>query len=250
MIALGKINKAEKILNRISRVNGKKVNIDHTSIELIQKSNQTESTESNNIFLVIYNDLITPKRNFFKMIALLIISNSVIFNYIGLTYGITTLIKINPYASYLLSSFFEFLGIVFCHLNDYLGRKKALLIQLLISSVAFLTIAILPADGNNTSFTWALMAKFLCFLITKMMISASFNTIYVYTSELYEIKVRSTALTIIMSLGGLSSFIVPQVNALEKPIPYFIYSSAGFISALILCTLPETYSKMLNKGSI
>ena len=188
-----------------------------------------------------------PYQNFFKMLALFITYNAVIMNYVGVTVGITTLININPYATYILSSIFEFSGIIFCHLNDKTGRKKGLFIQIIIMSTSLLLIGFLPDSDHQKIYEWSNIIKIILYLIAKMMVSAAFNTIIVFSAELYYTEVRTTAITLMGSFGFLASLIAPQVNLLSttvwRPLPYLIYSSVGFISAAILSFMPETYVK-------
>lgn len=213
----------------------------------IQASNESEN-KYQNMYNNIYHNFLHPWSNLFKILALFSAYNVVALNYVGITYGITTLIKINPYTSYIASSIFEFIGIMLCHFNDIIGRKKSLMCQIFTMSLSLILIGFLPNDepGKIVEYNWAIITKISLFLISKLMVSAAFNTIIIYTAELYDIKVRNTAITLNGSLGFLLSLISPQINLLEtlvwQPLPYIIYSTSGIISCIIIVFLPETYS--------
>jgi len=129
-----------------------------------------------------------------------------------------------------------------CQFNDLFGRKRALLLQILIMSGSLLLNGFLPDDSHGTSFV---ILKIALFLIAKLMVAAAFNTVIIFNAELYEVKVRNTAITVNGSLGFLGSLLAPQINQLKtlvwQPLPYIIYASAGFVSCSILIFLPETY---------
>lgn len=63
-------------------------------------------------------------KSLIKIFALFILFISINLNYFSIAIGITTVIQINPYLMYLLSSCFEFVGVILCHVNDIIGRRK------------------------------------------------------------------------------------------------------------------------------
>ncbi len=245
LIAQGRINESRKILNRILHLNGKK---DYVSCETLKLTtpdfspHQSNQQQKSQFTTDIYNNFLCPSYNLFKIIALIITYNAVVLNYVGISYGITTLIQINPYTSFILSSVSELIGTMLCQFNDLIGRKRALLLQILIMSGSLLLNGFLPDDSHGMSFV---ILKIALFLIAKLMVAAAFNTVIIFNAELYEVKVRNTAITVNGSLGFLGSLLAPQINQLKtsvwQPLPYIIYASAGFLSCSILIFLPETY---------
>lgn len=213
----------------------------------IKTTFETDQAVKKNHMVELYEHFLYPRQNLFKLIALFITYNAVIMNYVGVTIGITTLINMNPYATYILSAIFEFAGIMYCHLNDKTGRKKGLFIQIITFSSSLFLIGFLPDADIKQMYEWSNVLKIIFYLIAKMMVSAAFNTIIVFTAELYNTEVRNTAITLMGSVGFLASLIAPQVNLLSTsvwgPLPYLIYSCFGFFSAAILCFMPETYVK-------
>ena len=72
----------------------------------------------------VFSELLCSRKSLLKLLALTFIFCSVNLNYFSVAIGVTTVLKINPYLMFLLSSSFEFLGVVICHLNDFIGRRK------------------------------------------------------------------------------------------------------------------------------
>ena len=86
-------------------------------------------------------------------------------------------------------------------------------------------------------------------LIGKAMVSAAFNSCYVYNSMLYPSKVRSSALLFTSNLGAVGSYISPQINLLKsvwEPLPYFVFGSSSFLSAVFVFIMPDPEIVKLN----
>jgi hypothetical protein len=190
-----------------------------------------------------------PFYNFFKLIALIFVWNSITLNYIGITIGITTVLHVNPYAIYLLSCLFEFFGTLMCHMNDRLGRKRALFIYLVSVSVSFMFVSVLPDESTNAHAKWLMIAKASFALLGKSFISAAYNTNFVYSTELYETEIRTTAVLVISCFGYIGSFFAPQINHLVKPLPYIVFCATTFICCIIIHFLPETFHSHANNNT-
>ncbi len=249
MISQRRLNEAKKISKEIRHSNEKKEYANPETTKLTEPgSTPFIKKQKKSQFSSIINNFFIPSYNLFKILALVITYNAVCLNYVGISYGITTLVQLNPYSSFILSSVFEFIGTVLCQFNDLVGRKKALLVQIFLMSVSLLLNGILPDESYGTTLV---IPKIILFLIAKLMVAAAFNTLIVFCAELYEVQVRNTAITINGSLGFLGSLLAPQINQLRvlvwQPLPYIIYATAGFVSCSILIFLPETYKNRSEK---
>ena len=58
-----------------------------------------------------------PGVNFYKICFLFILWNCLSMNYVGVSLGVTSVLKVNPYLMFSLAAFFEFLGAVICLIN-------------------------------------------------------------------------------------------------------------------------------------
>lgn len=190
-------------------------------------------------------DIFWPLNNFFKLAVLFFIWNSINLNYSGVALGIISALDVNPFFMFFLSAIFEALGILTCLANDRIGRKRALFIQLFLVSICSFLISLLPDKLSFVHTDILTYIKVGLALIGRCLISGSYNTVYIFASELYEVKVRSTAILFLSSSGCLSTLIAPQINMLRvfvwRPLPYIIFGASTFISSLLIYILPETY---------
>ncbi len=124
------------------------------------------------------------------------------------------------------------------------GRKRAILLFTSFLTITSFLVALFPKDTDPQVYTF-LIIKTIFTLLSRIFISAAYNTLMCYTAELYEVKIRNTVLSFMICAGCLLSLFSPQINMLEESvwdaIPYLIYSSCSLLSAFIIFFLPETY---------
>lgn len=247
---MGRFDEAYKILSRMAKVN-KVIDFKQTcSLESMSKLFEAKPSQMKHVHHEItkkpnVSELFWPLQNLAKLVILFLIWNSINLNYSGVALSIITALDVNPFLMFLLSSIFEGLGLLICLTNDRLGRKRGLFIQLFLVSFCSFLVSLLPDELPYVQAVVLLYVKMGLALIARGIISASYNTIYVFASELYEVKIRSTAILFLSSGGCLSTLLAPQVNMLRvfvwKPLPYIIYGSTTLLSSLIIFFLPETY---------
>ena len=108
-----KTDEALHVLKKMARIN--KMNFefntldDYIASEKLLFKPKNESTIS---------EICIPRIRFFKIFILFILWNSLSMNYVGVSLGITSVMNINPYIMFSLSSFFEFVGAAICHFNQ------------------------------------------------------------------------------------------------------------------------------------
>ena len=108
----------------------------------------------------------------------------------------------NPYYIYFLGSVAELIGYYLCFMNDKIGRKRALILFLVLSGVSCLLVAILPQEiEENLEFNLKKKFNILFALFGKAMVSACSNSAFIYASQLYPTGVRATFLLFISSIG-------------------------------------------------
>ena len=246
-MAMGKFDQLEQVLKRMKKLNKKpQLNTQYEVVHQYELNDQNIDvlTKPSNQDDSIWAMMLCPAANFFKFVSLLFIFNVVSLNYIGITMGLTSLLQIDPYLTFILSAIFELAGISICFVNDRIGRKRALFTYMFLMSVSSVIVAFLPDDAHLSPL---LVIKTIIFLVARTMLSASYNTLFVFTAEFFDVKIRNTAITILGSFGFIFSLISPQINMLKSmvwaPLPFLIYATTGFLSCLILSFLPETYHK-------
>lgn len=246
-------DEAFEVLKKIARVNGSKRFLKTFSQESAVRLMQSEQKDSLDYSL----DDFTPKNEslikkvmgnrykFLKLLGLLFIWNAISLNYVGISIGITTVLDIDPFLMFGLSSLFEFFGVAACHLNDRIGRKYGMILYLLVLSTSSILVSVLPDDSEASPIKFLLFTKVCLAMLGRLTVASAFNTAYVYTSELYDVDVRNTMVLFLNCAGAFCSFASPQINSLKtlvwKPLPYLIYSSTAYLSVIIIFFLPDTH---------
>lgn len=144
---------------------------------------------------------------------------------------------------YLLSSLAEVVGYTLCHLNDKFGRKKMMIIFLTLSAAVCLLVALIPSSSNHESISWNSILKIIFASVGKAMVSAAFNSCYIYNSLLYPTNVRTTIVLFASNIGRTGSYISPQINLLQtlvwRPLPYIIFSGSSLLASICFFLLPD-----------
>ena len=262
LIEFERYEEAYEVFKKIAKFNGIK-NFERNkeaSLKLMHTRNSSITCEMNKlngnncssirIKWARCREFLGPKFSFLQLASLFVAFNAVILNYVGITIGITTLLQINPYTIYILSSVFELFGVFICYLNDYLGRKRALLIYLFLLIMFSIPVAVLPDDDRlRTGVHWFLIAKTSFTLLARTMISSAFNTLLIFTAELYDVNIRNSVMAFLSSAGSISSLLSPQINSLQdlvwKPLPHLVYTCCAILTSIIIFYLPETYHQQL-----
>ena len=246
LITKGNYEKAYKLLSKIATTNDQNVKF-NLDIELFeQQSKKLNSNNSNNDEIEYKNtrsnlkEMWSPKSNLLKTFIFVYIWLSLNLVYYGISLGITNIDnQVNSYVMYLISSLAEIVGYASCHFNDKFGRKKMLIIFLVLSSIVCMIVAFMPPANTLILIT----AKMILVFIGKACASAAFNSCYIYNSLLYSTAVRSTIVLFASNCGNIGSLISPQINLLQqlvwKPLPYLIFSGSSFIASFFISMLPD-----------
>nr|CAB3266136.1 solute carrier family 22 member 15-like [Phallusia mammillata] len=242
----GRLVEAEMLLVKMAKRNGVKDPVINLR-KKIDKINQHYT------LIDLLGNIETRKRAF--IMAYLWFVNS--FIYYALALAASDISK-NLYLSEGLQGLVEFPALLFCLLTInrmWCGRKR-LLVTCFIFSGLF-SLAIMAFQNKEKS-----SGKLVCGLLGKMMIAASFSTVYIYTPELFPTVVRNVAMgssSMSSRVGGILASFSKSLISYNSYLAYSMFGFAGVSAGILAMLLPETLGrkppdtfddvlKQLNKG--
>ncbi|XP_052903034.1 organic cation transporter protein-like [Anopheles moucheti] len=155
--------------------------------------------------------------------------------YYGLTLNSVTLAG-DKYSNFIFITLAEIppsLAINFI-LNRF-GRRKTQCGSLLLSGV-FCLLALTALKD----ITWLNVGLF---LMSKMAISLSFSTLYIYTAEIFPTNLRQSFISFCSMVGRFGSMLAPQMPLLQTlwaPLPMVLFGSVAVLSGVLILEFPET----------
>ncbi|KFB47856.1 AGAP012383-PA-like protein [Anopheles sinensis] len=143
----------------------------------------------------------------------------------------------NKYLNFILVSLVELPGFFLMQLIlDRFGRKKTLFTTL-IGSGLFCIVSVFVANADIPQLKLAL------FLLSKLCITMSFGTLYIYTVEIFPTNLRQSLLSTCSMFGRIGSMVAPQTPLLSKlwePLPMILFGCLGITSGVAILQFPET----------
>lgn len=79
--------------------------------------------------------------------------------------------------------------------------------------------------------------------MSKMAISLSFSTLYIYTAEIFPTNLRQSFISFCSMVGRFGSMLAPQMpllQALWAPLPMVLFGSVAVLSGVLVLDFPET----------
>ncbi|XP_053669925.1 solute carrier family 22 member 4-like [Anopheles nili] len=121
-----------------------------------------------------------------------------------------------------------------CILNRF-GRRKTQCGSLVLSGL-FCLLALTALKD----IAWLNVGLF---LMSKMAISLSFSTLYIYTAEIFPTNLRQSFISFCSMVGRFGSMLAPQMpllQALWTPLPMLLFGSVAVLSGVLILEFPET----------
>ncbi|KAM4033574.1 solute carrier family 22 member 15-like isoform 1-T1 [Anomaloglossus baeobatrachus] len=124
--------------------------------------------------------------------------------------------------------------------KSWSGRRKSTFGFLIFAGLACIFTMFLP-DSDRFGLSPAALA-----LLGKFSVSAAFNVVYIYTSELYPTVVRNAGLGVCAMacrFGGILAPFVPSMKSLNPSMPFLAFGISGISAGILSLLLPETLNK-------
>ncbi|KAK3775878.1 hypothetical protein RRG08_011442 [Elysia crispata] len=250
LVMKGKMEKAEKQIQRICKTN--KVSFPHEVWSSAKKSKGSQAVETQQ-----YN--MTHLFRTWPLMKITLISIylwykitlisiylwvTIASTYYGLTFKVTSL-KGNPYLNFFISGLLEVTMAALClPIMNRFGRKKPIVVGFILCSTLCLT------SGFLNSYTTGLDKLVTAFgLVGKCAGSCIFIIFFVYTTELYPTVVRNVGLGLGMFWARLGGVMAPQINQWTSVLfgfdVIYLFGTLSLIGGLIVLPLPETHQRRL-----
>ncbi|XP_053658044.1 organic cation transporter protein-like [Anopheles marshallii] len=227
------------ILQRVAKANGRpplpKSTLDEFYLQQKAKLDSERDGGPSKSFLRLVRETCQHRRLLLRIAncAFCWFTNAMV--YYGLTLNSVTLAG-DKYSNFIFITLAEIppsLAINFI-LNRF-GRRKTQCGSLILSGV-FCLLALTALKD----ITWLNVSLF---LMSKMAISLSFSTLYIYTAEIFPTNLRQSFISFCSMVGRFGSMLAPQMPLLQTlwaPLPMVLFGSVAVLSGILILEFPET----------
>ncbi|KAH6929856.1 hypothetical protein HPB50_006419 [Hyalomma asiaticum] len=232
LLSKGRIDRAKKILLRVARVNGKKVESSALdSLQLPAKTDASKKLSTTDVFRYP-----TLRRSF--IITLFLWLMSCLTYSAGQLYAATA--TDDPFVMTSTTNAMDILATaVALPLADRWGRRPSMVCAYGLAALCYLGVA---------GFYGKSEAIFAILMVGRFALTTAYNVGYLFAAEIYPTEIRSQALSIRQAFGSLGKFLSAQVVQLAfygRFLPLFVLGGLSCASAIMTLPLPETNNQRL-----
>ncbi|XP_065409069.1 solute carrier family 22 member 6-A-like [Chrysemys picta bellii] len=238
LVLAGKADRAVKVLQRVARVNGKWEEGEKITTEILKSKMQKELSTVKSSYTI--SDLVrTPAiRRIFCCLSIVWFSTS--FSYYGLAMDLQNF-GVSIYLIQLIFGAVDFPAKVVVTISmSYIGRRVTLSAFLLLAGLVIIANIFVPRELQIVRTSLA--------VIGKGCLSAAFNCVFLFTTELYPTPIRQTGLGFGSTMARVGGIVAPLAKMLDEYfsfLPPLVYGAAPIISGIVATFLPETLNQPL-----
>ncbi|XP_068716130.1 organic cation transporter protein-like isoform X2 [Montipora capricornis] len=227
-----KTEEAEKVLKKVAKVNKKEMPDEGLGLPEDQRCGQRREAG----FMDLFGTRSMTKKTLISWISWFV--NAQV--YFGVSLG-SVMLGGNIYLNFFLTSLVEIPGNAFAiySMNRW-GRKKVVVIGLVVAAIANLIVTFIPGDGENSGFV---AGRIIFAMVGKFSVMNSFDAIFVFSAELFPTVIRNLGLGTSSAAGRLGAITSPFVIWLStymNQLPYIIMAVDAFVAGVLCMLLPET----------
>ncbi|KAK9391217.1 solute carrier family 22 member 6-A-like [Crotalus adamanteus] len=233
LVQSGQASKAVGVLQRVARINNKQEVGAKITTKVLLSSMEKELSSCKSSYTI--SDLVrTPaiRRIFF---CLSMVWFSVSFSYYGLVMDLQNF----GVSIYLIQVIFGAVDLpaklVVTITMSYIGRRVSLTAFLVTAGTIIITNLFVPFEMQTLRTALA--------VIGKGCLSAAFNCVFLFTTELYPTPIRQTGLGFGSTMARVGGMVSPLTNMLQDYYPFLppiVYGALPISAGIIACLLPET----------
>ncbi|KAM9258892.1 uncharacterized protein RDI95_015100 [Morus bassanus] len=238
LVLSGKAERAVKVLQRVARINRRKEEGEKITVEILRSSMKEELAGLKSSYTI--SDLVrTPViRHIFFCLS--IVWFSISFSYYGLAMDLQNF-GVSIYLIQVIFGAVDFPAKVVVTVSlSYIGRRVSLMVALFLAGLVIIANIFVSTELQTVRTALA--------VIGKGCLSASFNCVFLYTTELYPTPIRQTGLGFGSTMARVGGIVAPLVKMMDEYYPFLppaVYGVAPVVAAVAAGFLPETLNMPL-----
>ncbi|NWS65045.1 S226A protein, partial [Chunga burmeisteri] len=238
LVLSGKAERAVKVLQRVARINKKKEEGEKITVEILRSNMKEELAGLKSSYTI--SDLVrTPViRHIFFCLS--IVWFFISFSYYGLAMDLQNF-GVSIYLIQVIFGAVDFPAKVVVTVSlSYIGRRVSLMVALFLAGLVIIANIFVSRELQTVRTALA--------VIGKGCLSASFNCVFLYTTELYPTPIRQTGLGFGSTMARVGGIVAPLVKMLDEYYPFLpptVYGVGPVVAAVAAGFLPETLNTPL-----
>ncbi|KAL6650677.1 hypothetical protein ACP70R_009602 [Stipagrostis hirtigluma subsp. patula] len=233
----GRADDATSVIRRIASTNGRLVP-EGVTLKLDGEDEEGKTVEEPSSASIV--DVLRSPTMRTRLVLSVLVNLLCSVVYYGLSFNVVNL-KTNLNVSVLFNSVAEMPAFLLTALLiDRFGRKPLGIGAMLLSGVACTAGSLITGVGVMR------LMRMACGAVGIFGVAATYNLLFVYTTELFPTVVRNVALGCTTQATQLGAIVAPLVVVLGERVPFAVFGASGIVGALLVSCLPETMNKPMS----